>query len=216
MTRAKHLPLVILISGRGSNLQAIIEQVKNGQLPVEIRAVVSNRPQAQGLKRAQRAGIETQVLDHHRFFQREAFDQALMQLIDSYTPGLVVLAGFMRILTAEFVRHYRGRLVNIHPSLLPHFPGLDTHQRALQAGMKEHGVTVHFVTDKVDGGPIILQARVPVYPTDTPAILAARVLKEEHRIYPEVIRAFATGHIHLEGEQVAGRIPRHGEAKRQG
>ncbi len=215
MTCPKHLPLVILISGRGSNLQAIIEQVKSDQVPVEIRAVISNRPQAQGLERAQRAGIKTHALDHYQFRQREAFDQALMQLVDSYAPGLVVLAGFMRILTAEFVRHYHGRLVNIHPSLLPHFPGLNTHQRALQAGMKEHGVTVHFVTDKVDGGPIILQARVPVYPTDTPATLAARVLKEEHRIYPEVIRAFAAGHIYLEGEQVLWRVPPYNKIKKQ-
>lgn len=200
MTQAKHLPLVILISGRGSNLQAIIDQAQLGQLPVEIRAVISNRPQAQGLERARQAGIETQVLDHHRFPRREAFEQALMTLIDSYTPRLVVLAGFMRILTPGFVHHYRGCLINIHPSLLPAFPGLDTHRRAIQAGMKEHGATVHFVTDEVDGGPIILQARVPVYPADTPAILAARVLKEEHRIYPEAIRAFAAGGIHLEVE----------------
>lgn len=197
MTQAQHLPLVILISGRGSNLQAIIDQVQLGQLPVEIRAVISNRPQAQGLERARQAGIETQVLDHHQFPRREAFDQALMTLIDSYTPRLVVLAGFMRILTPGFVRHYRGRLINVHPSLLPALPGLDTHRRAIEAGMKEHGATVHFVTDEVDGGPIILQAQVPVYLTDTPATLAARVLKEEHRIYPEAIRAFATGGIHL-------------------
>lgn len=200
MTQAKHLPLVMLISGRGSNLQAIIDQVQLGQLPVEIRAVISNRPQAQGLERARRAGVETQVLDHHQFPRREAFDQALMTLIDSYTPRLVVLAGFMRILTPGFVRHYRGCLINIHPSLLPAFPGLDTHRRAIQAGMKEHGATVHFVTDEVDGGPIILQARVPVYPVDTPAILAARVLKEEHRIYPEAIRIFVAGGVHLEVE----------------
>lgn len=200
MTQAQHLPLVILISGRGSNLQAIIDQVQLGQLPVEIRAVISNRPQAQGLERARQVGIETQVLDHHQFPRREAFDQALMTLIDSYTPRLVVLAGFMRILTPGFVRHYRGRLINVHPSLLPALPGLDTHRRAIEAGMKEHGATVHLVTDEVDGGPIILQARVPVYLTDTPAILAARVLKEEHRIYPEAIRTFAAGGIHLEVE----------------
>lgn len=197
MTQAKRLPLVVLISGRGSNLQAIIDQTHLGQLPVEIRAVISNRPQVQGLERAQHADIKTHALDHRQFSNREAFDQALMELIDSYTPRLVVLAGFMRILTPGFVRHYRGYLINIHPSLLPDLPGLDTHQRAINAGMKEHGATVHFVTDKVDGGPIILQARVPVYPADTPATLAARVLKEEHRIYPEAIRAFAAGDIRL-------------------
>lgn len=202
MTNSQRLPLVILISGRGSNLQAILEQSRSGQLPVEIRAVISNRPQAQGLERARRAGVETQVLDHRQYPNREAFDLALMKVIDRYAPELVVLAGFMRILTAEFVRHYQGRLMNIHPSLLPNFPGLDTHRRALQAGKREHGASVHFVTNKVDGGPIILQARVPVYPDDTPDTLAARVLEEEHRIYPEAIRAFAEGKIRLEEERV--------------
>ncbi|ADE14048.1 phosphoribosylglycinamide formyltransferase [Nitrosococcus halophilus Nc 4] len=202
MTNSQRLPLVILISGRGSNLQAILEQSRSGQLPVEIRAVISNRPQAQGLERAQRAGIETRVLDHRQYPNREAFDLALMKVIDRYAPELVVLAGFMRILTAEFVRHYQGRLMNIHPSLLPNFPGLDTHRRALQAGKREHGASVHFVTNKVDGGPIILQARVPIYPGDTPDTLAARVLEEEHRIYPEAIRAFAEGKIRLEEERV--------------
>lgn len=202
MIPIKRLPVVILISGRGSNLQAILDQSQSGQLPVEIRAVISNRPQAQGLERARRAGIETRVLDHRQYPKREVFDQALREAIDDYAPGLVVLAGFMRILTAEFVRHYQGRLINIHPSLLPHFPGLDTHRRALQAGMREHGASVHFVTNKVDGGPIILQARVPVYPDDTPATLAARVLRQEHRIYPAAIRAFAEGKIRLEDERV--------------
>lgn len=207
MTSTGELPLVILISGRGSNLQAIIEQTQSGQLPVAIRAVISNRPQAQGLTRARQAGIETQVLDHRPFLQRQAFDQALKELIDSYSPQLVVLAGFMRILTPAFVRHYRGRLINMHPSLLPRFPGLNTHQRALRAGMKEHGATVHFVTERVDGGPIILQARVSVYPADTPDVLAARVLREEHRIYPEAIRAFAAGRIRLGREETVWRTP---------
>jgi phosphoribosylglycinamide formyltransferase-1 len=197
----------VLISGRGSNLQAILDQSRTGQLPVEIRAVISNRPQVQGLERAYRAGIETRVLDHHQYPHREAFDQALMDLIDSYTPKLVILAGFMRILTPKFIHHYKGRLLNIHPSLLPNFPGLDTHRRALQAGVREHGATVHFVTDKVDGGPIVLQARVPVYPNDTPDTLAARVLKEEHQIYPEAIRAFAAGEIRLRGKRVIGVKP---------
>ncbi|KFI23128.1 phosphoribosylglycinamide formyltransferase [Nitrosococcus oceani] len=194
--------MVVLISGRGSNLQAILDQSQTGQLPVEIRAVISNNAQAQGLERAHRAGIETQVLDHRYYPNRETFDRALMKIIDSYTPKLVVLAGFMRILTSEFVRHYQGHLINIHPSLLPDFPGLDTHRRVLLAGMREHGASVHFVTDKVDGGPIILQARIPVYPEDTAETLAARILREEHRIYPKAIRAFAEEKIRLEGEQI--------------
>ena len=194
--------MVVLISGRGNNLQAILDQSQTGQLPVKIRAVISNNAQAQGLERAHRAGIETQVLDHRYYPNRETFDRALMKIIDSYTPKLVVLAGFMRILTSEFVRHYQGHLINIHPSLLPNFPGLDTHRRVLLAGMREHGASVHFVTDKVDGGPIILQARIPVYPEDTAETLAARILREEHRIYPKAIRAFAEEKIRLEGEQI--------------
>ncbi|WP_036500132.1 phosphoribosylglycinamide formyltransferase [Nitrosococcus oceani] len=202
MSSTQRLPMVVLISGRGSNLQAILDQSQTGQLPVEIRAVISNNAQAQGLERAHRAGIETQVLDHRYYPNRETFDRALMKIIDSYTPKLVVLAGFMRILTSEFVRHYQGHLINIHPSLLPDFPGLDTHRRVLLAGMREHGASVHFVTDKVDGGPIILQARIPVYPEDTAETLAARILREEHRIYPKAIRAFAEEKIRLEGEQI--------------
>lgn len=202
MTHTQRLPLVILISGRGSNFQAILDQSQAGQLPVEIRAVISNRSQAQGLERARRADLKAHVLDHHQYPHREAFDQALMRLIDSYAPKLIVLAGFMRILTPGFIGHYRGRLLNIHPSLLPDFPGLDTHRRALHAGVREHGATVHFVTDKVDGGPVILQARVPIYPGDTPDVLAARVLEEEHRIYPEAIRAFAEGEIRLKDERI--------------
>lgn len=194
--------MVVLISGRGSNLQAILDQSQTGQLPVEIRAVISNNAQAQGLERAHRAGIETQILDHRHYPNRETFDRALMKIIDSYTPKLVVLAGFMRILTSEFVRHYQGHMINIHPSLLPNFPGLDTHRRVLLAGMREHGASVHFVTDKVDGGPIILQARITVYPEDTAETLAARILREEHRIYPKAIRAFAEEKIRLEGEQI--------------
>lgn len=202
MTSTQRLPLVVLISGRGSNLQAILDQSQTGQLPAEIRAVISNRPQAQGLERARRAGIEAQVLDHRHYPNRETFDGALIKMIDSYTPKLVVLAGFMRILTSEFVRHYQGHLINIHPSLLPDFPGLETHRRVLLAGMREHGASVHFVTDKVDGGPIILQARIPIYPEDTAETLATRVLQEEHRIYPKAIRAFAEEEIRLEGERI--------------
>ncbi len=198
----RKLPIVVLISGRGSNLQAIIDAAHRGELPVEIRAVISNRPGAQGLERARRAGIPTEVLDHTAFPDRESFDRALMALIDRHGPELVVLAGFMRILTPAFVSHYRGRLLNIHPSLLPAFPGLDTHARALAAGVKRHGVSVHFVTEEVDGGPVIAQASVPVLPGDTPEKLAERVLEREHVLYPQVIRWFAEGRLRLEDHKV--------------
>ncbi|HEB99945.1 MAG TPA: phosphoribosylglycinamide formyltransferase [Thiotrichales bacterium] len=191
------LPIVVLISGRGSNLQSIIDQAASGDLPVEIRAVISNRPGVEGLDRAAAAGIETRVLDHGDFPDRESYDRALAELIDSYHPGLVVLAGFMRILTPGFVRHYAGRMLNIHPSLLPKFRGLHTHERALEAGEKEHGASIHFVTEELDGGPVFLQAVVPVLPDDTPERLAARVLEQEHRLYPEAIRWFAEGRIRL-------------------
>nr|VFJ63317.1 MAG: formyltetrahydrofolate-dependent phosphoribosylglycinamide formyltransferase [Candidatus Kentron sp. DK] len=180
-------PIVVLISGRGSNLQAIIDAAGR-DLPVEIRAVISNQPDAFGLERARRAGIGTAVLSHRSFSSREAFDAALQSAIEKFEPRLVVLAGFMRILTPGFVRHFAGRLINIHPALLPQLPGLDTHERAIAAGLKEHGATVHFVTEEVDAGPIIAQAKVPVLPGDTPDTLAGRVLVEEHRIFPEAIR----------------------------
>ncbi len=196
-----HLPVVVLISGRGSNLQAIMDAASN-DLPVEIRAVISNRPDVAGLDRAKRARIETRILDHNEFTSREEYDAALQALIDSFEPSLVVLAGFMRILTADFVNHYRGRMINIHPSLLPAFPGLDTHERALEAGVREHGASVHFVTEEVDGGPIIVQAKVPVLPNDTPETLAARVLKQEHRILPQAVGWFAESRLQLEGNAV--------------
>ena len=161
------LPVVVLISGGGTNLQSIIAAALN-DLPVEIRAVVSNRADAYGLTRAREAGIETRVLDHRGFPDRERYDAALRELIDTFEPGLVVLAGFMRILTPGFVRHYRGRMFNIHPSLLPKYRGLHTHSRALAAGDTEHGATVHFVTEELDGGPAVIQARVPVLPDDDP------------------------------------------------
>jgi len=189
------LPVVILISGRGSNMQAIIEAVRRGELPLDIRAVISNRPQAAGLLRAKQAGIATVSIDHTLFKDRHAFDQALQTTIDRYQPGLVILAGFMRILSADFVAHYRGSMLNVHPSLLPDFPGLNTHQRALDAGCKVHGASVHFVTADMDGGPVVLQVRVPVYPQDTAASLAARVLTQEHRLYPLAIRWFAEGRL---------------------
>ncbi len=188
------LPLVVLISGRGSNLKAIIDAADP---LVEIRAVISNRPKAPGLAYAQQAGIATEVLDHTEFESRTAFESALKTRIDFYQAKLVVLAGFMRILSPAFVAHYQGCLINIHPSLLPAFKGLDTHKRAIAAGVKEHGASVHFVTEDLDAGPVIIQARVPVYSNDDENSLAARVLKEEHRIYPQAIHWFAEGRLEL-------------------
>jgi phosphoribosylglycinamide formyltransferase-1 len=189
--------VVILISGRGTNLQAIIDKTAAHQLPIEIRAVISNNSNALGLERARKAGLRTHIVDHRAFAARAEFDSALMQVIDNHQPQLVILAGFMRILGKEFIRHYHGRLINIHPSLLPEFPGLNTHARALQSGAVRHGASVHFVTDAVDGGPVILQAMVPVKPGDTVQMLAERVLKEEHRIYPLAIRWLAEGRAKL-------------------
>ena len=195
---ASPLPVVILISGRGSNLQAIINAVASGRLPVEIRAVISNRPDAGGLQLAAKAGITTAVIDHTFYPDRAAFDETLKECIDGFQPALVVLAGFMRILTTGFVHHYQGRMLNIHPSLLPDFPGLHTHQRALEAGGRQHGASIHFVTEAVDGGPVVLQARVPVQPHDTVTTLAARVLEQEHRLYPLAIRWFAEQRLRLD------------------
>jgi phosphoribosylglycinamide formyltransferase-1 len=174
--------VVILISGRGSNMQAIVE----AGLPVA--AVISNRADAAGLKYAAGRGIATAVVEHRNYATREAFDAALAQAVDGFRPDLLVLAGFMRILTEGFVRHYQGRLLNIHPSLLPAFPGLDTHARALTSGVKLHGCSVHFVTTQLDHGPIVIQAAVPVLPHDDEAGLAARVLAQEHVIYPRAVR----------------------------
>ncbi len=193
MTRP--LPIVVLVSGGGSNLQAIIDAIGRGELPARIQAVISNRPGVLALERAARASIPTEVVDHTAHGTREDYDQALMATIDRHRPALVVLAGFMRILTPEFVRHYHGRLLNIHPSLLPRHRGLHTHRRALEAGDSEHGATVHFVTEELDGGPRVIQARVPIHPDDTPETLAARVLEKEHRIYPLAIRWFAEGRL---------------------
>ena len=193
----KRLPIVVLISGGGSNLQAIIDAAERGELPVEIRAVISNRPDAGGLERAHGCGIETWVIDHRKFPDRESFDHALQRVIDSFEPQLVVLAGFMRILTPEFVEHFLGRMFNIHPSLLPEYRGLHTHRRVLEANGNRHGASVHFVTSELDGGPVIIQAEVPVLPGDDPDTLAARVLVQEHRIYPQAIRWFAEGRLEL-------------------
>jgi phosphoribosylglycinamide formyltransferase-1 len=190
-------PIVVLISGSGSNLQAIIDRAADGSLPVQISAVVSNEAKAFGLERAARAGIPTRVLDHRGFPTRDAYDQALGELLDEYQPGLVVLAGFMRILTPALVARWQGRMLNIHPSLLPKYRGLHTHQRVLLAGDRRHGASVHFVTQDLDGGPLILQVRVPVEKGDDADGLAARVLRHEHRIYPQVIRWFAEGRLRL-------------------
>lgn len=190
---------VVLISGSGSNLQALIDSLGEDN-PLRIRAVVSNRADAYGLTRAQNAGIATQVLDHKAFADREAFDCALIEAIDGFRPDLVVLAGFMRILTPAFVRHYSGRLLNIHPSLLPKHKGLNTHQRALDAQDPEHGCSVHFVSEELDGGPLVIQAVVPVEPGDTAETLALRVHMQEHRIYPTAVRWFAEGRLRLAAE----------------
>lgn len=194
--------IVILISGRGSNMQAIVEQVQQGRLPVEVRAVISNNPDAAGLRWAEDAGIPTKAISHRDFPDRESFDQALMTAIDAYRPDLVVLAGFMRILGRKLVDHYADRLINIHPALLPDFPGLDTHARALAADHRRHGATVHFVTNEVDAGPIIVQAAVEVKAGDDPEALAARVLEQEHRIYPLAIRWFAEDRLSVHDGEV--------------
>lgn len=200
--KASALPIVVLISGGGSNLQSIMDAQQRGELPVEIRAVISNRADAYGLERARQAGIPALTLNHREFADRAAFDHALRELIDGHHARLVVLAGFMRILTPGFVSHYHGRMLNIHPSLLPEFTGLHTHERALEAGVCEHGASVHFVTEELDGGPVIIQARVPVLPGDDAETLARRVLAQEHRIYPQAIRWFAEGRIRLSDSKV--------------
>lgn len=197
MSASGPLPVVVLISGSGSNLQALIDGALAGFLPIVIRAAISNQADALGLERARRAGIEARVLSHRDYANRAGYDMALMALIDGFQPGLVVLAGFMRILTDGFVAHYQGRMLNIHPSLLPRFRGLHTHERALEAGDREHGATVHFVTEELDGGPAVLQARVPVEAGDDATSLAARVLMKEHRILPQVVRWFAQGRLRL-------------------
>lgn len=179
--------IVILVSGRGSNMEAIVRAAIPG---LRVAAVVSNRPSASGLAFAAAHGIATAVVDHTDYPDRASFDTALAAAIDRHHPDLVVLAGFMRVLTDDFVRHYEGRLINIHPSLLPSFPGLHTHRRALEAGVRVHGATVHFVTPTLDCGPIVVQAVVPVRPDDDEAALAARVLEQEHRIYPQAVRWF--------------------------
>ena len=194
--------IVILISGRGSNMVALIDAAASGALPVRVAAVLANRPDAKGLEVAAAAGVVTRVVDHRLYRDRESFDAAMAEAIDAYSPDLVVLAGFMRILSDGFVAHYEGRLINIHPSLLPSFPGLHTHQRALDDGVRVHGCTVHFVTPTLDHGPIVVQAAVPVLDGDDATVLAARVLEQEHRIYPLAVRWFAEGRLRLEDGRV--------------
>jgi phosphoribosylglycinamide formyltransferase-1 len=189
--------IVILISGRGSNMEALVRACTAEQWPARIAAVISNQAQASGLTFAAAQGIPTAVVDHKNFPDRNRFDAALAQKIDEFAPDLVVLAGFLRILTPAFVERYEGRLLNIHPSLLPAFPGLHTHEQALAAGVKLHGATVHFVTSQLDHGPIVMQAAVPVLADDNADTLAQRVLKVEHQIYPQAVRWFIQAQLHI-------------------
>ncbi|MCG8673065.1 MAG: phosphoribosylglycinamide formyltransferase [Pseudomonadales bacterium] len=190
--------MVVLISGSGTNLQAIINGVESGAIPGRIAAVLSNKTNVKGLERAEEHGIPTIVLDHKAYDSRESFDQAMIDAIDEHNPNLVVLAGFMRILTEEFVNHYAGKLINIHPSLLPKFKGLNTHQRALDEGEAIHGCSVHYVTFELDGGPIIGQRSVAIETNDTADLLAARVQKEEHILYPLACKLIMEGRLSLE------------------
>lgn len=187
---------VILISGRGSNMEALLK----ADISVEFAAVISNRPDARGLETARSLGVATAVVDHRGHADRKEFDAALAAEIDRHAPDLIILAGFMRVLTADFVRRYQGRMINIHPALLPAFPGLDTHARALAAGVRVHGCTVHFVTPEVDVGPIIVQAAIPVLADDDETSLAARVLEQEHRVYVQAVRWFAEGRLTLRAD----------------
>ena len=190
--------IVILISGRGSNMEAIVRAMETEGWPARIAAVISNKPEAKGLEYAQARGIPTAVVANKEYATRAEFDAVLQETIDRFAPDLVVLAGFMRILTAPFVEHDAGRMLNIHPSLLPLFPGLGTHQQAIDAGDKEHGATVHFVTAELDHGPIVAQARVPVLPDDTEDTLSARLLVEEHKLYPYAVRLFVEDRLSIE------------------
>lgn len=195
--------IVILISGRGSNMEAIVEACASEQWPARIAAVISNKADAAGLKFATERGIATASVNHKDYASREAFDAELARVIDQFQPDVVVLAGFMRILTSGFVEHYENRLLNIHPSLLPAFTGLNTHQRAIDAGCKLAGATVHFVTAELDHGPIVIQAAVPVHPGDSEATLSARVLAQEHQVYPRAVRWLVEGQL---VRDAAGRV----------
>ncbi|CAG9215270.1 phosphoribosylglycinamide formyltransferase 1 [Paraburkholderia sabiae] len=199
--------LVILISGRGSNMEAIVRACASEGWPARVAAVIANRPDAAGLAFAASQGIATVVVDHRQFPDRESFDAALAREIDGFAPDLVVLAGFMRVLTDGFVDRYAGRMINVHPSLLPSFPGLKTHQSALDAGVRLHGASVHFVTPTLDHGPIVLQSAVPVLSGDDAATLAARVLETEHLIYPRAVRWFVEGRLAVDGLRVTVTPP---------
>ncbi|NQY35459.1 MAG: phosphoribosylglycinamide formyltransferase [Alteromonadaceae bacterium] len=192
--------IVVLISGSGTNLQAIINACKSENYPGDVVGVISNKANVYGLTRAQEENIDAQVLSHQSYDSRESYDQALIKLIDTFKPDLVVLAGFMRILTPAFVQNFNGKLLNIHPSLLPKYQGLNTHQRAIDAGDTEHGVSVHFVTEELDGGPVILQAKVPIFAGDSADDLIARVHEQEHRIYPLVVKWFCQQRLVMENE----------------
>ena len=212
------LNVVVLISGSGSNLQALIKDSQQTDAPFRIVGVISNRPEAGGLQHAERADIERIIIDHTNYSDRDSFDQAMITAIDSWRPDLVVLAGFMRILTDKFVRHYLGRMINIHPALLPDFPGLDTHQRALEANAERHGASVHYVIPELDAGPVIMQASLPVNCEENASELAARVLGWEHKIYPQSVRWIAEGrvtfnnnHAYLDGELLPTRGYQTGE-----
>lgn len=194
--------LVVLISGRGSNLKAILDAVADGTLPAVVKAVISSRSDAAGLDYARQAGVDTLALDASDYPDRADYDRALTGLIDRFAPDMVVLAGYMRILSAGFVDHFRGRLVNIHPSLLPALRGLNTHQRALEQGLQQHGASVHFVTEELDGGPVIVQVRVAVNADDTADTLAARVLQQEHGLYVEALGWLAAGRVRWKDNKV--------------
>ena len=201
-SEAGKMRAVVLISGGGSNLQAFIDQIASAKLALEISLVISNKPNAYGLQRATQAGIDSQVVNHKEFSSRLSFDQALMDAIDSTNAELIILAGFMRILTTEFVSHYQGRLINIHPSLLPKYPGTNTHQRALAAGDKWHGASIHFVVPEVDAGPVIAQGRLPVLANDSIETLQQRIHIIEHQLYPQVAGWFAAGRLSIVKGQV--------------
>jgi len=191
---------VVLISGSGSNLQSLIDNAEN--IDLEISCVISNNPNAYGLERAKNAGIETKILEHTQFTSRVNYDRSLKKIIDEYKPGIIILAGFMRILTADFVNSYLGKIINIHPSLLPKHQGLNTHERAIQAGDKIHGASVHFVTAELDGGPIIAQKAIEIYDNENSESLAKRVLREEHKIYPMVVKWFTEGRVYFKNNKV--------------
>ncbi len=199
---ARQLPLGVLISGSGSNLQAIIDAIEEKRLDAVIRVVISNREDAFGLVRARKHNIPTEVLDHRKFSSREAYDEALVEILQRQQVELVILAGFMRLLSPVFVKSYSNRIMNIHPALLPAFPGIHVQKKAVEHGVRFSGCTVHFVNEGCDEGPIIIQAVVPVFPDDTEESLSARILKEEHRIYPRAIQLYSEGRLHVVGRKV--------------